>query len=324
MAEWLIEQGIGEDRAIRLEGGEIVAARLHWPGPLAPGQVEDAVLVSKAAGGARGTVRFASGEEALADRLPRSASEGAAIRLEVTRAAIGEAGRSKPARARPSEAASRPAPSLAETLKEQGHETRIVRRFPADGWDELVAEAFQHRIDFPGGALVLSPTPAMLLVDVDGDLPPRSLALAAIPVLAAALARFDIGGSVGVDFPTLSDKADRRAVDQALATALEGWPHERTAINGFGFVQLVARLERPSILHRAATDPAGMAARLLLRRAEAVGDPGAILLTCHPAVKAKLGPDWLGELARRTGREIRIAADPALALEGGFAQAVPL
>ena len=41
-------------------------------------------------------------------------------------------------------------------------------------------------------------------------------------------------------------------------------------------------------------------------------------------VQAKLSEPWQAELARRTGREIRLAADPALALESGFAQAVPL
>ena len=80
LAEWLVEEGIGEDRAIRLEGDRIAAARVEWPGELAVGQVEDAVLISRAAGSRRGTARFASGEEALVDRLPPTAREGAISR----------------------------------------------------------------------------------------------------------------------------------------------------------------------------------------------------------------------------------------------------
>jgi ribonuclease G len=317
LAEWLVEEGIGEERAILLEGDEIVAARLQWPGTLAAGQVEDAKLVSRVSGSPRGTARFESGEEALVGRLPRDASEGAPLRLKITRAAISEAGRTKLAQARPTDEPPRPAPSLAEALQ-----ARLVHRLPVSGWDELVADAFAGEIAFDGGSLILSPTPAMTLIDIDGALPPRQLALAAIPAIAATLRRLDIGGSIGIDFPTLSEKDDRRAVDQALAGALGGWPHERTAINGFGFVQLVARSERPSILHRIQSDRAGAAARLLLRRAEAVGEPGALLLACHPAVAAKLTENWLAELARRSGRTISVEPDPTLALEGAYAQAI--
>ena len=313
---WLVEEGIGEHRAILLEGGEIIAARLDWPGALATGHVDDAVLVSKSAGSTRGTARFAN-EEALVDRLPPDAAEGSQIRLKITRPAIGEEGRRKLAHAVPTDDAPCPAPTLAEQLS-----ATIVQRFPVEGWGEVIGDAFAATIAFNGGSLQFSATPAMTLVDVDGALSPRQLAVAAAPAIAATIRRLEIGGSVGIDFPTLPDKSDRRAVDNALSEALADWPHERTAMNGFGFVQLVARLERVSILHRAAMDRSAAAARLLLRRAEAVRDPGSILLTCHPAVQAKLEPDWLDELSRRTGREVRIAPDPGLALEAGFAQAV--
>ncbi|WEK47708.1 MAG: ribonuclease [Candidatus Andeanibacterium colombiense] len=318
MAEWLVEQGIGEERAILAEGDEILAAKLRWPGTLASGQVEDARLVSRVTGSKRGTARFSSGEEALVSGLPRDANEGAAIRLVVTRAAIAESGRTKLAHARPTDEAPRTAPSLAETLG-----ARIVHRFPLADWDALLGDVFSREIAFDGGTLLLNPTPAMMLIDVDGALPPRLLALAAVPAIGGALRQFDIGGSVGIDFPTLSAKDERRAVDSALEKALDDWPHERTAMNGFGFVQLVARLEGPSLLQRIAADRAGAAARLLLRRAEAVEEPGTVRLICHPAVAAKLSDDWLAELARRTGRTISVETDPALALEGGYAQAFP-
>ena len=324
MADWLVERGIGETRAALVDNDSIIAARIAWPGELAAGAVVEGVLASRAAGASRGTVRLDGGEEVLVDRVPRSASEGAPIRILVHRARIDEGARSKRAQGRPTEERLRPAPSLEERLKGEGHDVRIVHRFPMSGWFDLIGEAFDRQVSFDGGTLHLSPTPAMTLIDIDGTLPPRGLALAAVPAIAASLMRLDIGGSIGIDFPTLQDKADRRAVDAALEQALQGFLHERTATNGFGFVQIVARMEGPSILHRVTRHRLAAAARLLLRQAEHVADPGAIQLTVHPALQAQLKPEWIDELARRTGRVISIATNPALAPEAGMSQAVPL
>ena len=47
---WYVEEGIGEHRAILLDGDRIVAARVDWPGELTVGLVEDAILVARAMG----------------------------------------------------------------------------------------------------------------------------------------------------------------------------------------------------------------------------------------------------------------------------------
>lgn len=318
MPEWLVERGIGEERALLVQGDEVLAAKLRWPGELHAGTVVAATLTHKTAQSRRGTALDEAGREILIDRIAPDVTEGSAITVEIARAAIAERGRLKRAHGRVVSGAHQ---AEREDPFEGG---KVVRRFHAGPWEDIWDAAWDGEVAFAGGSLLFSVTPAMTLVDIDGEGSPRELALAAIPALARSLRQFDLGGSIGIDFPTIPDKTGRKTVDEALGAALEGWPHERTAMNGFGFVQLVARLEGPSLLHRMATSRMGMAARMALRRAELVSDPGAILLTVHPALDANLKPAWLEELARRTGREVRIATDPGLALNGAFAQAVPL
>ncbi len=309
---WVVEDGVGETRALLIDGDKVLAAKLRWPGELYRGQELPAKLASKR--GARGTAITAEGRELLVDRLPREVSEGSELDLVVTRAALAERGRYKLPSAR---LASQllPVTDPIETGKR-------VHRFPSGMWEEVWQAASSGEVAFDGGSLLFAVTPAMTLVDIDGALDPRSIALAAVEPLARSLAEFDLGGSIGIDFPTLEAKAERKAVDTALGDALGDWSHERTAMNGFGFVQLVARLEGPSLLHRFATSRLGMAARMALRRAEMVEGAGMTLLTVHPALKAKLRPEWLAEVERRTGRPLRIETDPGLAIEAAAAQIV--
>lgn len=315
-AEWLVEDGIGERRALLVEGGEVLAAKILWPGEMRAGDVVPARLFAKRAGKARGTARTEAGREILVDQLPWGVTEGAALTVLITRAAIAERGRLKRAQGRvvdgvpKNEAAPWPTP-----------DARLVRHFPAGLWEEAWHAASSGSLDFPGGEVLCSVTPAMTVIDIDGEGAPRDLALAAVPAIARAFTLFDLGGNIGIDFPSIEAKADRRAVDEALAAALADFPHERTAMNGFGFVQVIARLEGPSLLHRFAASRTAMCARYGLRVAERAEGAGPILeLRVHPALKAKLKAEWLGELARRTGREVRTETDPGLALEALSAQ----
>ena len=312
---WVVEHGIGETRALLIEDNQVAAAKLRWPGELAAGSLVTAKLAHVRAGSSRGVAIGDTGHEILLDKLPRSVAEGSMARVMITRAPIAERGRLKRAQGRIAQNSHAP-----EVGPMEG---RVVRKFPAGLWEEVWSAASSGEIDFPGGSILLSVTPAMTLIDIDGEGTPRELSLAAIPAIAQALQWFDIGGSIGIDFPTISSKADRKAVDASLDEALDGWPHERTAMNGFGFVQLVARLEGPSLLHRFAHSRVGASARMALRRAEMIEEAGRLLLTVHPALKAKIKEAWLIELAGRSGREVQIATDPSLAIDAGFAQAMP-
>lgn len=333
MAEWLVERGIGEIRAMLVEGEDVLAAKVFWPGSLEPGRLVDAQLVSKRSGRQRGLALTPSGEQVLLDGLPTQVTEGVHVKVRIIRAPIAERGRLKRAVGRfegPMGDGSGQSELMNETSEVEldrvlhGGEIRPLPsgRFLDDRWDEIWDAASEGQIDFAGGSIDVTPTPAMTLIDIDGEDSPRQLALAAIPAIARAIRWFDIGGNIGIDFPTIEAKQERKAVDEALAAALADWPHERTAMNGFGFVQIVARLEGPSLVHRFATSRTESCVRRALRVAERTQGPGITLLSIHPALKAKLRPEWIEELVRRTGREVRIKIDPALALESPTAQVV--
>ena len=332
VAEWLIERGIGETRAILVEHGAIVAARVCWGEAWRAGAVTPARLDHRHPGTRRGAVILPDGAVVHVDALPPGLTVGARLMVRITRAALAETGRFKLAQCRAAgDVAPCAAPDLADAPGDSPVDSpvrvldRFDRAFDALGWDDVLEAASTGLIDLAGGGrLTISPTPAMTLIDIDGPPPLDRLAHAAVPAIAGAIGRLDLAGSIAIDFPGLADRAARHAVDAALDEALAkaGWRGERTAMNGFGLVQLVSRLARPSLLARHAHDPARAAAFALLRRAEHVGDPGDLLLVAHPAVLAAITPDHAAELARRAGRRVRREAQPGLALRAGFAQAM--
>jgi ribonuclease G len=105
-----------------------------------------------------------------------------------------------------------------------------------------------------------------------------------------------------VDFPTLAGKAPRQAVAAAIDAVLPQ-PFERTAVNGFGFLQIVRRRTRASLPELLAADPAGAEARALLRSIERTPPPIPPRHGVRPAVLATFDahPEWMSDLSRRTG-----------------------
>lgn len=299
MTEWLYEAGIGEARAALVAEGAILAARIELPG-LRVGDVVEARLM------ATGIVRLADGTELLVDG-PAGVSQGAALRVIVTRALIPEPGRAKRARCRVTDAPLGSGPDLLARITASGFPVRTPWSHDSDalegaGWSEVIEEAVTGEIGFAGGALRMSPTPAMTLFDVDGSGPVDALAAAAATAVARAIVRHDIGGSIGIDFPSVQGRAARSAVAAAIDAALPQ-PFERTALNGFGFLQIVRRRQRASLPELLRDDPVGAETRALLRRLERTPPGAPVVHRPAPAIKARLAanPDWLADLAWRTG-----------------------
>ena len=322
MPEWLVERGIGEVRAALIHEGAIVEARIVLEGTMPAGSVIRARLAST---GTNGRNAIAIGEGSIEYLLPRGApgvTQGATLSIEVTREAIPGAEPWKLPLARVADKKTEPVPSLIERLG--GRELVFPGspdEFETAGWGDLLEQARSGIVTFAGGELKISATPAMTLIDVDGYLAPEELAVLGAAEAALAIRRLDIGGSIGIDLPTCRSKAARKAAAEAIDAALPQ-PFERTAVNGFGFIQIVRPRRRASLIELA-LDRAGFEARALLRRTMFEG-AGPKRLAGHPALIAVLERqgDWLDALARQVGGAISLRADPSLPMSGGYAESV--
>jgi hypothetical protein len=306
LAEWLYEAGIGENRAALVSRGVIWKARIELEGTaLRHGMVSNARLVDKSAG----KVALEGGGEALCDPLPKGITQGGTLRVRIVREAIPEPGRAKLPKAVPAAPEDVPGagPDLLTRIRASGVPVRMPRAHETDlleeaGWSEVLEEAVTGEIGFAGGALRMSPTPAMTLFDVDGGGPLEPLAVAAAHAVARAIERHGIAGSIGIDFPTLANKGARQAVAEAIDAALPQ-PFERTTLNGFGFLQIVRRRTRPSLPELLRADPTGAEARAELRRLERPPPPPPATHMVSRRVANRLAqkPEWTAELARRIG-----------------------
>jgi ribonuclease G len=307
VAEWLYEEGIGENRAILVEDEDIIVGAIELPGELRCGSVLAGRLAGIVIRGRRGIVETERGE-VLVEPLPLELTQGQKVRVEIVREPIEEPGHPKRAKGRITDSEEREGPSLLERI---GPARKVSPPGPdlfwESGWGTLIDEAMGEVIDFGGGELRMNLTPAMTLFDVDGFLPPAELAVAGAEAAGLAIRRLDIGGSIGIDLPTVPSRADRLRAVEALEAALPR-PFERTAVNGFGFLQVVRRRERRSIPELVQWDAAAAAARDLLREAEWGGGIGQRTLEAAPAVIARLraNPGWIETLERRIGAPVAL------------------
>jgi ribonuclease G len=314
LPEWLCEKGIGESREALIENDEIVEARISLEGIVGAGTIIEAKLIDAGRNG-RNAIAVAEGQEYLLRETPRGISEGTEFDLEVMRSKIPG-----------TEPWKRPLGRAAQPLSagDRSSEFRVASagdRLGAVGWNDLIEEARNGVVRFAGGELRISPTPAMTLIDVDGHLPPDELAVTGAREAAKAVRRLDIGGSIGIDLPTAGSKAARQEAAAAIDAVLPQ-PFERTAVNGFGFVQIV-RPRRQASLVELAQDRARFEARTLLRQI-AFEPAGPKRIVAHPSVVAVLESrrDWLDTLARQIGGTVELRADLSLPMSGGYAEKV--
>ena len=312
MPDWLIERGIGETRFARIKDDRIVEARILVDGIVPAGTR----LTGKLKRSGVQLFAVADGQDYLLPDGAHGITEGRSLTIEVTREVVPGA-----------ESWKRP---LAKVIDGTVRiEDRIVGReiaFPSTqnglsqaGWDDVIEEARSGIVRFEGGELRLFPTPAMTLIDVDGTLPPPDLARRAACEATKSVLRLGIGGSIGIDFPTVTGKAARTEVDRAIDFGLPA-PFERTSLNGFGFLQVVRPRRHASLLELALDRPS-FEARALLRRA-ASESAGPKRLAGHPAVVRILeqNPHWTAALARQVGGAVTLRADASLPIHGAYAE----
>ena len=316
MTGWIVEPGIGETRAVLVEDGDIVEALVELEGVVPASSVIRARLASVGTAERNAVARDENGQEFLLPAGAPGVSEGAMLAIEVTRSAFPGSEPWKRPLARVTMMAPALLPSLAKRLGARLAAIGGVDELAQAGWLDLVEEARGGSVDFAGGLLRISPTPAMTLIDVDGVLPPEELALRGVKAAAQAIRRMGISGSIGIDLPTVRSKAARAAQDAAI-DAVPPRPFERTGVNGFGFVQIVRPRRGPSLVELA-QDRAGFEARALMR----VGgrSVGAIRLVAHPGVIAAIQPEWIERLSRAVGGTVSLRGDAARGMAGGHVE----
>ncbi len=134
---------------------------------------------------------------------------------------------------------------LGNTCPEVQIDKSVIGDAQSDIWCE---RGITGEFVIEGGLLSIERTRAMTMIDIDGFGAAHAVNLAAARAIPWLLRLYGIGGQVGIDFLASVNKAERAEIDAALANACAVLPpHERTAVSGFGFAQLVLPRPGPSV-----------------------------------------------------------------------------
>ena len=252
-------------------------------------------------------------------RSKTNAPDGARIHFAVTREAISEPGRIKP-------------PEI--MLRDSAHDEPLIGKDAL--WDARLVSLGQSAINAPIaegfdvaiagqsqlGDVTISfqRTKAGLLFDIDGVGDAFAINRIAATEIARLLRLYQVGAMVIIDFVSMESKAHRTQIAEAFdaASLADPRPFERTAINGYGMMQVVRARPRPSVLDQlfgtriAALSDETQAYWLLRTVAQSSGF-GVRTVTARPEVAALLDCEswaaWRGQAARLAGADMVVVAD---------------
>ena len=305
----------GERRAALVENGNIVEIHIQRDALWALGETGTGRIDRKTPSGAY--VVTDSGHEFLL-RSKIGDPEGARVTFEVTREAIAEPGRIKPA-----EIALRDSGCAQPSQKDALWDVRltafaqpVISASIADGFD--IALSGQSQL----GSVIISfqRTKAGLVFDVDGMGSAFDINQVAAAEIARLLRLYQVGAMVMIDFVSMEAKTQRTQIAEIFDTASmsDGRPFERTAINGYGLMQVVRARPRPSVLdHLFGTRVAALSdetqAYWLLRAVAQSSGFGARTVTARPDVAALLESQkwagWRTQAMRAAGADMLVVAD---------------
>jgi hypothetical protein len=314
LTEYWIDDAPGERRLALVENGKIAEIHLKRFGQFLVGETGSGRIVSKTPAGSY--LQSEDGRELL---VRHQLAEGARVEFEVTRGAITEPGLIKLAEAKILE--STPASRVTADLLWMARSVDVQSKHDISDAFDIAIAGVSHVGD---ATISFQRTKAGLVFDIDGTGDPLAINIAAATEIARLLRLYQVGAMAMIDFIAVDSKSARQAVAEAFdaAAALDPRAYERTAVNGFGMMQVVRPRPMPSVLDQLfGTSIASLSdetqALWLLREASRSTGFGLRTITAVPAVAALLqSSSWqplLAECERLAGALVAIIAEPQVA-----------
>ena len=319
MTELWIDDAPGERRAALIENGEIAEVHIQRDLHFSVGETGTGRIERKTPSG---TYIVTDDARELLLRRKAPQPEGTRIGFEVTRESICEPGRAKPAEAQLLDDIPMAIAGKDQIWQTRLHQLSDVPRINADisaAFDIAIAGASQ----IGNVTISFQRTKAGLVFDIDGIGDALAINLAAANEIARILRLYQVGGMAMIDFVAVESKDARQQIAEAFDAAAAGDPRpfERTAVNGYGLMQVVRARPRPSILdHLSGTRIAALSdetqALWLLREAARSSGFGLRSIRANTDVATLLASTrWAGwrlRCERQMGAALAVVADDSV------------